>query len=292
MARSAIAKLPIRFGFSVISVITIAGYNVWLRENVEAQLIILGLLLAMTGLPHGAVDPAIAKQAGLWRGTPGLLKFSCGYLAISVTVAALWFILPELFVIPMLAFSAWHFSGDWRCYFGRFVSLAVSASVITLPALFYPSEVHAIFEVLAPAASHIIVDGMAIISIASSLTVAFYCLKDRRPSLIVLTELVILSCAAFALPPVVYFTVYFCLLHSPLHLSQSVQQLGVSQTLVYAVPFTVLSFVAGAILFLSLPDIEVSFQFIQVIFIGLFALTVPHMLLIGVLHQESGGKPR
>lgn len=290
MARSALGKPPARLTFSVLSVIAIGGYNVWLRENVEAQLLILGLLLAMTGLPHGAVDPAIARQAGLWRGVPGLLKFSLGYLTLSVSVVGVWFVLPELFIVPMLSFSAWHFSGDWQRYLGRVPSVAISTSVITLPALFHPAEVLAIFAVLAPAGSQIIVDGMALISIVSSLAVAYCCLKTRQPSVIVLAELVILLCAAYALPPIAYFTVYFCLLHSPLHLNQSMEQLGLVKTLVYAVPFTVLSFGAGALLFVSLPDIDFSFQLMQVVFVGLFALTVPHMLLIGVLNQDSRGK--
>ena len=85
MARSALATPRARLAFSAL-LIAIGGYNVWLRENVEAQLLIFGMLLALTGLPHGAVDPAIARQAGLWRGIPGLLKFSVGYLALSVAV--------------------------------------------------------------------------------------------------------------------------------------------------------------------------------------------------------------
>ena len=180
MARSALAKPPARLAFSVLSVIAIGGYNVWLRGNIEAQLLILGLLLAMTGLPHGAVDPAIARQAGLWRGVRGLVKFSLGYLAMSVAVVGVWFILPELFIVPMLSFSAWHFSGDWQRYFGRVPSLAISTSVITLPALFYPAEVLAIFAVLAPAGSQIIVDGMVVLSVASSLTRPF--VVSRRSS--------------------------------------------------------------------------------------------------------------
>ena len=36
---------------------------------------IFGMLLALTGLPHGAVDPAIARHAGLWRGVPVCLNF-------------------------------------------------------------------------------------------------------------------------------------------------------------------------------------------------------------------------
>ena len=149
----------------------------------------------------------------------------------------------------------------------------------------------AIFAVLAPAGSQIIVDGMVLLSVASSLTAAFCCFKKQQSSVILLAELVVLFCAAYALPPIAYFTVYFCLLHSPLHLNQSMEQLGLAETLVYAVPFTVLSFVLGAGLFLSLPDIDFSFQLMQVVFVGLFALTVPHMLLIGVLSQISQGKP-
>ena len=197
MARSALAKPPARLAFSVLSVIAIGGYNVWLRGNIEAQLLILGLLLAMTGLPHGAVDPAIARQAGLWRGVRGLVKFSLGYLAMSVAVVGVWFILPELFIVPMLSFSAWHFLRRLAALFGRVPSLA-SAPVITLPALFYPAEVLAIFAVLAPAGSQIIVDGMAFISIVSSLIAAYCCLKTRHQSVIVLAELVILFCTAYA----------------------------------------------------------------------------------------------
>ena len=134
----------------------------------------------------------------------------------------------------------------------------------------------AIFAVLAPAGSQVIVDAMVLLSVASSLTVAFCCFKTQQSSVILLAELVVLFCAAYALPPIAYFTVYFCLLHSPLHLNQSMEQLGLAETLVCAVPFTMLSFGAGALLFVSLPDIDFSFQLMQVVFVGLFALTVPH----------------
>jgi Brp/Blh family beta-carotene 15,15'-monooxygenase len=287
MTRFTIAKLPARFSFCVISLISIAIYNFWLRENDEAHLIILVILLAVTGLPHGAIDPAIARQAGWWEGTSGLLKFSLGYLTLSVIVVAIWLILPELFIVPMLAFSAWHFSEDWLNYFDRLASLAISSSVITLPALFYPEELLGIFAVLTPATDQIIVNSMRIVSIISVLAVSILCLDTKKPNTVALLELSILFFSAFALPPIAYFTVYFCVLHSPIHLSQSLKKLGLSKTLIYAVPFTILSFMAAAILFLSLPHIDIRSQFIQVIFVGLLALTVPHMLLIGMFNQET-----
>lgn len=102
-----------------------------------------------------------------------------------------------------------------------------------------------------------------------------------------MTELVALLFAAIALPPIAYFTVYFCFLHSPLHLKNSLEKLGVFEILLYAIPFTILSMGGGAYLFMSLPRIEISYQLMQVVFVGLFALTVPHMLLIALINQKQ-----
>jgi Brp/Blh family beta-carotene 15,15'-monooxygenase len=285
MVQINIAQLPARAAFSLTAVVAMAFYHLWMRDSVEVQLTIFCALLALTGLPHGAIDPAIARKAGLWSGLTGLIMFSAGYLGLAVIAVGIWFVMPELFIIPMLALSAWHFSGDWSPYFSHPASVAVSCAVITLPALFYSQEVLAIFYLLAPTYSDTIVSGMAVFSILSTLFVFFSCFKIPHPSHTVLAELAILFCAAVALPPIPFFTVYFCLLHSPLHLSESLAQLGLSETVVFAVPFTALSFAAGSLFLLGLPDISFSFQLIQVIFVGLFALTIPHMLLIGALNQ-------
>ena len=287
MTRSVIAKLPSRLSFCAISLAAMVIYNFWLSQNVEAHLIILGLLLAITGLPHGAIDPAIARQAGWWEGGFGLLIFSLGYLALAVMVVAVWLIAPALFIVPMLAFSVWHFSEDWHSHFDRWTSLAISSSVICLPALFHPEEVLIIFEVLTPAASQIIVDSMGSISVVTTIAVCILCLRARRAGITAHLELAVLFYSAYSLPPIAHFTVYFCVLHSSLHLGRSLKKLGVTNVLVYAVPFTLLSFVLGSILFIALPDIDVSSQLIQVIFVGLFALTVPHMILISLLNQEQ-----
>jgi hypothetical protein len=34
--------------------------------------VILALLVAVVGLPHGALDPLVARKAGLWRNSSGL----------------------------------------------------------------------------------------------------------------------------------------------------------------------------------------------------------------------------
>tara|TARA_B110000305_G_C19274016_1_gene555951 strand:+ start:59 stop:931 length:873 start_codon:yes stop_codon:yes gene_type:complete len=287
MSRDDLGMLPPRLCFSLISLIAIAGYNFWLKEGLEIQLIILIILIISTGLPHGAIDPGLARKVGLWSGGSGLLKFSIGYLSISLMIVGFWFLLPELIIISMLFLSAWHFSADWIEYYPRPTCLAISTAVICLPTLFYPTECIEIFNVLAPMSSQMIVSAMALLSIAVTLFVSFCILSSSKKNVAVMTELVALLFAAIALPPIAYFTVYFCFLHSPLHLKNSLEKLGVFEILLYAVPFTILSMGGGAYLFMSLPRIEISYQLMQVVFVGLFALTVPHMLLIALINQKQ-----
>lgn len=252
-----------------------------------AQLLVFAILLIATGLPHGAIDPALARRAGLWQRPWGLLAFSLTYFGASVALVAIWFFQPEMLVIPLLALSAWHFSADWIAHFRKTVSFAISIAVITLPALFHADAVTAIFDQLTPRSSTTIVYSMGFIAIVSSLHVFVCCTAKPRPQAPAVLELLVLFGAALALPPIPYFTLYFCLLHSPLHLRDSLSLLGVTETLTYAVPFTLLSLGAGTLFLMNLPDAEWTAQITQVIFIGLFALTVPHMLLIQLIKSKT-----
>jgi Brp/Blh family beta-carotene 15,15'-monooxygenase len=287
VARRLIKELPPRVAFSFASLLGIVGYYLWLENNIMGQLIVFAALLIMTGLPHGAIDPALARRAGLWSGAAGLLAFSLTYFSASVALLGLWFLQPELLVIPLLVLSAWHFSGDWLAHFRKTVSVAISIAVITLPALFHAEAVTEIFDLLVRQSGPIIVYCMGCLAAASSLYVFVCCIIKPRPRATALLELLVLFGSALVLPPIPYFTLYFCLLHSPLHLRDSLLELGTTETLTYAIPFTVLSIAAGFLFWVNLPAVELSAQIIQVIFIGLFALTVPHMVLIELLKSKA-----
>jgi Brp/Blh family beta-carotene 15,15'-monooxygenase len=251
------------------------------------QLFVFAALLIMTGLPHGAIDPALARRAGLWRGPAGLLAFSLTYFIGSVVLVGIWFLQPELLVIPLLILSAWHFSGDWLAHFRKAVSVSISIAVITLPALFHADAVTSIFDLLTPQSSSIIVYCMACGAVMSTLYVFVGCFVNPRPRATALIELLILFGSALVLPPIPYFTIYFFLLHSPLHLRDSLFELGITEMLTYAIPFTLLSIAAGFLFMANLPAVEITAQIIQVIFIGLFALTVPHMVIIELLKSKQ-----
>ena len=90
------------------------------------------------------------------------------------------------------------------------------------------------FDLLVPNSSIVVVELMGLIAVVSTLYVVCRCMSAPDLSKIALIEIFTLFCASVALPPIPYFTLYFCLLHSPLHLHESLSKLGFSQVIVFA----------------------------------------------------------
>ena len=100
-----------------------------------------------------------------------------------------------------------------------------------------------------------------------------------------LLEMGFLSVVFITLPPLAGFAVYFCLVHSMRHFSAmrgvlqaTVSTLRVTQT---TVVFSLLTWAFGLLVFAQrTASVGVEPALLQVVFIGLAALTVPHMVLI------------
>jgi Brp/Blh family beta-carotene 15,15'-monooxygenase len=95
-------------------------------------------------------------------------------------------------------------------------------------------------------------------------------------------------------PPLVGFALYFCVIHTGRHMQHIWHHLRRRATsrhiLGEAALFTVASWVGGVMIWLWLDSGNVSQDFLQVIFIGLAALTVPHMILVDGLFRRSDAK--
>ena len=76
------------------------------------DLYVAGLLLVLTGIPHGAGDHLIAKKiAARHHRSFHLIPFIAYYLGIMVVYALIWFALPSIALIIFLGISVFHF-GD------------------------------------------------------------------------------------------------------------------------------------------------------------------------------------
>ncbi|OQX13672.1 MAG: hypothetical protein BWK73_11540 [Thiothrix lacustris] len=255
------------------------------------QIIVLSLFVAVVGIPHGALDPLVAYQAGLWKKPAGLLLFMLVYAGLSMGVVAVWLYLPTLSLTLFLMVSAWHFAGDWKAHLPLAVRVLASSSIIVLPTLWYAAEIQQLFAWLtSPEAATQLTRWL---SIAAPLHLGLLLLalpyiwsRDRAAG----SEIAILSVAAVLLPPLVLFFLYFCTLHSPRHLIKHMANAAVPSSKVIAtlLVFSLLTFLLAAIYWYWIVDHHtiISQQLTQIIFIGLAALTVPHMILITNTKQQ------
>ncbi len=105
----------------------------------------------------------------------------------------------------------------------------------------------------------------------------------------VAVEYALLVATALVTPPLIYFVIYFCLLHSPRHFLLTADQLSLTplQGLRAAWPILVATLAITALGAISLAVFTPAFEpaTLQIVFIGLAALTVPHMRLTAVFRS-------
>lgn len=243
--------------------------------------------ILLLGVPHGALDVPVAQRLfGLDR-LRGWLRFGAVYGGLMLAVAALWWAAPTAALALFLGYSALHFGEDWHDEADPLRRLLYGATILAAAFLHAPQEVAAIFQMLAPDGGALawqlagVAPWLAITSLSLLLQEAVRGRSGRAglelPALIVL---------GLTVPPLMLFTIYFCLLHAPRHFADTAGRLHLAlrPALAAAVPATLMTG-AGAAAAWALIQGDAVTGLIRATFIGLAALTVPHMLLTGLLQQ-------
>ena len=253
--------------------------------------------ILLLGIPHGGLDGAVARRIGWPSGLIPWLVFHLAYIALATLVAIVWWLFPQPSLIIFLLISALHFGAsdtadigsDWlpRLAHGGLVG-------IVIPSL-QDASVEPIFAVLAGATNaSLIITGINSLLIPWSFCFVSYCVfsyfktQYRRP----LISLAILVALASVLPPLISFALYFCLWHSRGHMLRLWRTLAPSDRtrgLREAVSYTFLAWISLGIIFVLLEDTATT-SLVQVTFIGLAALTLPHMLLVDFAHSRKNKK--
>ena len=252
------------------------------------QLAALGVLVATLGLPHGALDPLIARRAGLWRTPLGFAGFNLGYIAVVALVVGVWLLAPTASLVAFLVVSGIHFGADWNP--GRSVVLRSLGGIglLTLPAFGHHDEVAGIYRTLAGSGGGVVADVQswlgpaAIVALLAGAALA----ARRRPTDAL--EIVLAGILAIVAPPLIFFVLYFCALHSARHLRHGFaeERAGGRLTILITLVYTVVPILAVGILtavfardFAPGGSLAAGW-IIRLVFIGLAALTVPHMMVI------------
>lgn len=278
------------FVFSLIAIFIALISVILPQPNPVFSLFILAALIFFLGVPHGALDPLFAQKLYFLKGWRDWSKFVCIYLALSLLVVLLWWQLPLIFMACFLCYSMMHFSRDLGSKIPLITRLYYGSSMIVLPTIFHFNEMQDLFTaILDPNAGLEITNFLHVLAwpwlVLGLVSIYLGFIKDW----LVGSEILAVSLLSILATPLIAFTVYFCGMHSMRHILRTQAYTEVSfkrMSLVSLVPM--LGVILIAVLgWLYLPDLPNYEKLLRFIFVGLAALTVPHMLLIDRIAYRS-----
>jgi len=250
----------------------------------QTELILVASLIVVLGVPHGALDTVFARELYGVSTPMAWLRFSLIYLLMVVAVVALWYVAPLLFLIGFLGISIAHFSGDPDGEVPWLVRIIYGGAIIFIPLIRHASEIADLFSLLVGArASQLLMPWMVYLAVPWLLSLAAVILYLLWKQSHLSFEFMCLAILAYFVSPLISFTVFFCAMHSARHIirtanyaKQSTPKLLWVATLLPMIGVVILSAAA----WILLKDRSLDGRVVQIIFVGLAALTVPHMALV------------
>ena len=251
---------------------------------------VAGALALVMGLPHGALDLWISRRAGLWYDTRSFVRFHALYLGVAALVVVAFLLAPAVSLALFLAMSVFHFSHDWEGAVSMPVRLLAAALIVIVPSLAHPQAVADIFAALTRTASPRLGELPFQVMLPTMWLAAGTCAAALFQSPRAGLEIALLCALAVALPPIAFFFAYFVLMHSPRHM---LHERGVVQGRGEAWGVALYTGLALALVFAATlavfgPSMSVrgwaavgdEAAVLRAVFIGLAALTLPHVLLV------------
>ena len=235
----------------------------------------------------------IARHMGLCNRPPQTTLFILSYLSISLLAVGLWILNPAIGLIGFLVISCFHFSSDWKTDSNWLPPLSFSCFFISLPSITQPDLLSLIFQnlLLTQQQAQLITSALQYSFIGSLLLLIFTFIicKNRTGSFY--TEVMLFILLSLTTSIYIYFLCYFCFLHSVHHLEKCSKTLKrnifSSWTLSLPILFLTLFILSLFVLIFSL---NVNSNILRIIFIGLFSLTVPHLILIDFYFSKKQEK--
>lgn len=254
------------------------------RLDPPRELLAAGALLLLLGMPHGSLDVILARKLIGAGSVSKWAMFALFYLGLAALVVGFWVIAPTLFLCVFLLGSAFHFGGDLAGGATIVMRSLYGGAVIVLPALWNGVELQRLLGAVAgPSSAALVTPVLSQLAAPWLVATVLACLLQARTSLPAACEAAALAALSVTAPPLVAFTAYFCAMHSPRHVLRSLSSLPAAEVrhaLMLAVWPTLAVLAAAALLAAWASELPLETRVMQLVFVGLAALTLPHMLLI------------
>lgn len=280
---------------------------------------VLFVAVALTGIPHGAIDHLVAARLydldATWADQA---KFYGGYLALMALYGVLWLVAPGWGLALFLGMTMYHFGQADLAYWNlrplpaRLLYLSRGLFLIGLPIVAFPEVVDPIFQAIAgvhlldwPLVSSRPEWGFGGLVVQHGLALGFGVFGlDRnrlqgggREAL----NVVVLTALFGLVHPLVAFSVYFGLWHSLGHILELLRffrrrgtEMSMADFYRQAALFTILPFVGLGALYAVTQSFGTETQMVALLFIVIAIMTLPHMVIVERLYRErekSGLQP-
>lgn len=264
------------------------------------------LFLVLTiGISHGSLDNLKGKKLLQLYNINNMAYFYLGYVILSLFVIIFWLFFPSLLLILFLIIASYHFGkedSEFLCIskglFFDILFFLKGSIVISAPLIFQKSKTLEIFDTIGMNTELIIFssDLLVIIFVLLSILSSFIIVSSVRNlyALVLVLDLMAILVLNYFLQPLLAFTLYFCFLHSIRHSISLMYELDKNLTksipifFKKSLPLTLLTgFLFVTIFILLMGEFDVSNSINKVIFIGLAALTLPHITLEYILEKKA-----
>ncbi|MBC7501498.1 MAG: Brp/Blh family beta-carotene 15,15'-dioxygenase [Herminiimonas sp.] len=270
--------------FCLVAVLGLAA-TPWLAD-LNPTTLLLGATVAIffLGIPHGALDLVFAERLYRVHTAMHWLMFITAYLLLAALVVALWYLAPRFFLAAFLLTSAGHFSGDPVIALSAAARALYGSAVIVLPTLLHAAQITVLFGYLIGAGAA--ADAVALLQ-ALTIPVLIGTLlvigAAARQDWLAAGEILCVVLLSIFATPLVAFTLFFCGMHSPRHFFRTASLAEMTPTrllLQVAMLPTLACAIAGGVAIVASAGQPLEARLTQIVFVGLAALTVPHMLLV------------
>ena len=272
--------------------------------NFEPIIFCLFLILIL-GISHGALDNIKGKKLLKLFGYKSSFSFYLTYVLISFLIIIFWLVFPNIILLLFLIVASYHFGKEdtvfsfkRKYWIPECLFFFKGSAVIIAPLLFQKDKTNEIFRTLNVNVfeTQIFTDQFLIILLCLSFLSSLYISNKKNPDLkgLMVMDFFSLIILNLFLTPILAFTLYFCFLHSIRHSITLIFELdksfksGLKKFVNKAIPLT---FITGVIFLIAVYILNNFFMLdeaiYKVIFIGLAALTFPHILLEYLLEKNE-----
>lgn len=258
------------------------------------EVVVLAAAVLLLGVPHGALDALHARDEQRLSRLRDWVAFVTAYVALALAVVCVWTAAPSASLVALLGFSAFHFSGDLESNSPLPLRVVHGLAPICLPALLHRKELGELFAALSPTETALdLAAGLEVLSVPLLVSATLFAAVYARRHAAATLEVVATAAMCAVAPPLLGFLVYFCLLHSWRHVDRTRRLYRPARTALLwsAVLPTVATAGLAAVAWAALDPTSLRAGVLQIVFVGLAALTVPHMLLIERIRLR-GWRPR